>query len=180
MRDPSSSQEQVPVAALTCVSSTCRPVRSWRASSPTIQIFWAASTWQSPTGPSAFIVGGGTGNTNLSSSATRFVPMFSSNSNASEAAVNVAVPVAGTLSNLDVRLDGAAGASTPYTFNIRINGGDAGNAACTITGATATSCTDAVTSMAVAAGDLLSIRVVPSSNPTQRRMRWSAKFSAGP
>src|SRR5262245_55991628 len=65
MRDPSSSQEQVPVAALTCVSSTCRPVRSWRASSPTIQIFWAASTWQSPTGPSAFIVGGGTGNTNL-------------------------------------------------------------------------------------------------------------------
>ena len=71
-----------------------------------------------PQAPSAFIVGGSTGTANLSNSAARFVPVFSSNSSASEAAVSVVFPVAGTLSNLDVRLDGTAGASPrAYTFS---------------------------------------------------------------
>jgi hypothetical protein len=127
-------------------------------------------------------VGGGTGTTNLATGAIRFVSMFNSHSNASEAAVNVAVPVAGILSNLDVRLDGAVGAAPrSYTFNIRINGVDAGTPTCVIPGPTATSCADAVTSVAVAAGDLVSIRVVPSATaPTGRTMRWSARFSATP
>jgi hypothetical protein len=134
-----------------------------------------------PAGPSAFVVGGGTGAANLANGAIRSVSMFNSNSSATEAAVNVAIPVAGVLSNLDVRLDGTVGAAPrSYTFNIRINGVDAGNPTCTISGAS-TSCTDALTSVAVAAGDLVSIRVVPSAtNPTARPMRWSARFSATP
>jgi hypothetical protein len=105
--------------------------------------------------------------------------VFSSNSNATEAAVNVVFPVAGILTNLDVRLDGTPGASRSYAFNVRIGGVDAGNPACTITGSS-TSCADAVTSVAIPAGSLVSIRVVPSGTPTGRTMRWSARFSATP
>jgi hypothetical protein len=107
--------------------------------------------------------------------------MFNSSVNATEAAVNVSIPVAGILSNLDVRLDGTAGAGArSYTFNIRINGVDTGNPSCVISGAL-TSCSDPLTSVAVAAGDLVSIRVVPSATaPTARPMRWSARFSATP
>jgi hypothetical protein len=129
-----------------------------------------------------FIVGGGTGTANLPTGAAgSFVSMFNSLVNANEAFVNVAVPVAGTLSNLDVRLNGTVGAAPrSYTFNVRVNGVDVGTPTCTISGAL-TSCTDAVTSVAVGAGDLVSIRVVPSATaPTARMMRWSARFSATP
>jgi hypothetical protein len=91
--------------------------------------------------------------------------------------------VAGTLSNLDVRLNGDVGNEPrSYTFNIRIDGVDAGNPMCTIAGPSATTCTDALTSVAVPAGALVSIRVAPSSlpQPSARRMRWSARFSATP
>jgi hypothetical protein len=108
--------------------------------------------------------------------------MFNSTLNATESAVDVAIPVGGTLSNFDVRLNGAVGAAPrSYAFNIRINGQDAGNPTCTIPGPTASSCADTLTSVTVAAGDLLSIRVVPSTPaPTARTMRWSARFSASP
>jgi hypothetical protein len=112
----------------------------------------------------------------------RFVSAFNSSLNATETLASVVFPVAGTLSNFDVRLDGAVGnaATRMYTFNIRINGVDVSMPTCQIIGTTATTCSDAVTSVTVNAGDLVSVRVVPSGTPTARAMRWTARFSAAP
>jgi hypothetical protein len=123
-----------------------------------------------------FIIGGGTGTTNLATGATRFVSMFNSALNASNTAVEVAVPVAGSITSLDVRLNDTAGAAPrSYMFAVSVNG-VASTVACSISGA-ATSCASA-NSVAVVAGDRISIQVTPSSPaPTGRTMRWSAQFT---
>jgi hypothetical protein len=135
---------------------------------------------QGVAGPSAFIVGGGTGTQNLSAGADRFVPMLNSLSTATESAAQQAVPIAGTLSKLQTRLDGNAGAASSgksYVVTVRKNGVSTG-VTCTIL-ETATTCSDIANTVAFAAGDLISVLVTPSaSNPTARAMHWSAQFSA--
>jgi hypothetical protein len=120
-------------------------------------------------------LGGGTGQSNLARSAVRFVPAYYSSVDASEAAVDQAMPAAGTISNLRVRLSGAPGAGTSYTFLVRKNGVDTA-VTCTVSG-TATECSDLANSIAFSAGDLISVRSEPTSNPAARTMRWTATFS---
>ena len=125
------------------------------------------------------IVAGGTGTSNLSGSATRFVGALYSNVNANESAVDQVMTVAGLLSDLYVRLDGSPGGTSSYTFTVRKNGLDA-TLTCAISGAS-TSCSDTnpANSVSFSAGDLISVKSVPSAtNPTARSMRWTAKFSA--
>jgi hypothetical protein len=99
---------------------------------------------------------------------------------AAETAVQQAVPVAGTLSLLYVRIDGTAGTAgsgRSYTVTIRLNGTDT-SVSCVILD-TATSCSDLSNSVTFAAGDLISVVAVPSAvNPIARTMRWTARFSA--
>jgi Collagen triple helix repeat (20 copies) len=131
-----------------------------------------------PQGPSAIIIGGGTGSANLSGSANRFVPAFYSNVNANENAVSQVMAISGELSSLYVRLDNSPGSTDSYTFTVRKNGLDS-TLSCTIIGS-ATSCMDTnlAHSLTFDAGDLISIKAVPSSpSPTARAMHWTAKFA---
>jgi hypothetical protein len=59
---------------------------------------------------------------------------------------------------------------------VRVSGADTA-VACTIAGGIATTCANTVNSVAVAAGATMSIRDGSTSNPTDRRMRWTARFA---
>ncbi len=126
------------------------------------------------------ILGGGSGTTNLQFGNTNYVSMLNSYRSATESDVEQMMPVAGTLSNLYVRLDGAAGAAgsgRSYTFTVRKNGTTDTAVTCTVL-ETATLCSDTTNSATFSAGDLISIKSDPSATaPTARAMRWSAKFA---
>jgi outer membrane protein assembly factor BamB len=124
----------------------------------------------------AFIIGGGTGSVNLQGASTNYVPMFNSNRSAVESEVQQFMPVAGTVSNFYVNLDGSPGTSRWYTFVVRKNGADT-PLTCTIAD-TDTTGSDLTNSVSFAAGDYISIMSTPSAaNPTGRSMLWTAKFS---
>jgi outer membrane protein assembly factor BamB len=124
----------------------------------------------------AFIIGGGTGSVNLQGASTNYVPMFNSNRSAVESEVQQFMPVAGTVSNFYVILDGSPGTSRWYTFVVRKNGADT-PLTCTIAD-TDTTGSDLTNSVSFAAGDYISIMSTPSAaNPTGRSMLWTAKFS---
>jgi hypothetical protein len=107
--------------------------------------------------------------------------MFDSESGANETDVQQAIPVAGSLTALNVRLDGITGppaSGDSYTITVRLNGADTG-LTCTIS-EIARTCADLADTITVAAGDLITIGVIPSSpaRPTARSLRWTALFSA--
>jgi hypothetical protein len=90
-------------------------------------------------------------------------------------------PVAGTISQLNVRMLAAPGsggggsASDNYVFNVRKNGANTG-VTCTITGQTAVTCSDLVNTVAVAVGDTIALQAVPGSSPNQEpSIAWSVK-----
>jgi hypothetical protein len=132
---------------------------------------------QGPSGTGATIIGGGTGNANLAGGANRFVAAFFSHVNATENVVDQAMAVGGTVSNLYIRLDGSPGSSGSYTFTVRKNGADTTLGCMIPESATSCSDTDAAHSVSFNAGDLLAIKAVPTSSPSGRGMRWSAKFA---
>jgi hypothetical protein len=106
--------------------------------------------------------------------------MLDSLRTATESIAQQEITVAGTLSKLRVRIDGAAGTAgsgKSYTITVRVNGLDTA-VTCTIL-ETATTCSDSAHTLTLNAGDLISLGVVPSaSNPTVRALRWTAQFSA--
>ncbi|MGH9364833.1 MAG: hypothetical protein ACRD1B_06155, partial [Thermoanaerobaculia bacterium] len=97
-----------------------------------------------------------------------------------ESDVEQIMTVSGTLAALNVRLNGSPdnGAGTQsYAFTVRKNGADTSPAVtCTIS-ETATSCSDNTNSASFSAGDLISIKSVPSGTPAARRMRWTAAYN---
>jgi hypothetical protein len=123
----------------------------------------------------ASIIGGGTGMNDLSRNSTNYVPMFDTGTSDTESDVQQFIPVAGTVSNFYVTLDGSPGSSSSYTFVIRINSEDT-LVTCTISG-TETTGSDLTNSVSFAAGDYISIMVTPASMPTAVSMRWTAQFS---
>lgn len=82
---------------------------------------------------------------------------------ADEAGGTMVVAAAGTLRNLTIRLDTAPGAGKSRTFVLRINGVDSG-VTVTISDA-ATTGRDIVNSVAVAAGDKLTLKSTPTGTP---------------
>jgi len=122
------------------------------------------------------IIGGGTGTTNLQGASINYVPMFESNRSQVENENQQFMPVAGTVSNFYVILNGSPGTNHWYTFVVRKNGANT-PVTCTISGA-ATTGSDLTDSVSFAAGDYISIMVTPSAaNPTGRLMLWTAQFS---
>jgi hypothetical protein len=122
-----------------------------------------------------YIIGGGTGSVNLQGASINYVPMFESNRSQVENENQQFMPVAGTVSNFYVILNGSPGNNHWYTFVVRKNGADT-PVTCTIAG-TNTTGSDLTHSVSFAAGDYISIMVTPSAaNPTGRVMLWTAKF----
>ena len=111
---------------------------------------------------------------------TTFFSLFNPPSmiaNATEALVQQELTVAGTLSNLRIRLaaNNAVSSST-YTFTVRKTGVNTA-VTCQI-GNGQSSCVDSTHSVAFLAGDLISISAVPSATqPTDSLdVRWTAKY----
>jgi hypothetical protein len=80
----------------------------------------------------------------------------------------------GTIKDLQVRLEGSPGAGKSYAFTLMI-GASAQTLTCTISG-TDTTATDVTHTVAVAAGNLVSIRCVASGTPTARVAAWNCVF----
>lgn len=78
-----------------------------------------------------------------------------------EAAVDVAAPAAATVANLQVGISAAPGAGNSYVFTLR-DGGVSQTLTCTISGASATSCSDTTHSVNIAKGDLIAWQIVSS------------------
>jgi hypothetical protein len=98
-----------------------------------------------------------------------------------EGGVQFPVSVAGTLGTLAVKMQSAPGngGSDFYTFNVRKNGATA--ISCTITGTTATTCTNLVNTTTVVVGDLLALQVVPGSGGStpnnEPAISWSVRVT---
>ncbi len=123
-----------------------------------------------------FIIGGGTGTLNLQANPINYVPMFNSSRSAVESENQQFMPVAGTVSNFYVILNGSPGNTHSYTFVVRRNQLDT-VVTCIIMNLDTTG-SDLTHSVSFDAGDYISIKVTPSAaNPTGRSMLWTAQFS---
>jgi hypothetical protein len=120
---------------------------------------------QGPTGEGILVTGLTT--RNASTSATSYLgPFLTSSPTSTESNVQQIMPIAGTIANLAVKIGTAPGSgSNSYTLTIRKNGA-AGSPSltCEIEGSS-TSCIDSTHTLSFAAGDLLSLQIVPASNP---------------
>jgi hypothetical protein len=96
-----------------------------------------------------------------SSAGTTYISVGGStnNSNALETVVQTPVSATGTASTLYARVALAPGSGNSYVFTFRDNGSDT-SLTCTISGASATSCSDTTDTASVTAGDLVDYSIV--------------------
>jgi hypothetical protein len=134
-----------------------------------------------PQGPSAMIIGGGGEDTEIDDG-TLYLGMFTDRSGSSESQVQQVMTVAGTVTNLHVRLNSTlSGSQTPvYTFTMRVNGSTPANPLTCQIQSGEIACSDTTNAVTFAVGDLISIMVVDSGNPNMRDVRWTAKFTPAP
>ncbi|HEV3473790.1 MAG TPA: hypothetical protein VG602_00240 [Actinomycetota bacterium] len=122
-------------------------------------------------------MGGGAG-VITGDSGNEFIGMYTYpfSATTSEGIAQQAMPVAGTLSKLYIRLGTAPGANSSWRFVVRKNGTDQA-LACDIS-ASAISCDDSNRSVGFSEGDLISIRAfnVSGANPANSSVRWTAKY----
>ncbi len=84
----------------------------------------------------------------------------------------------GTLSDMRVKVNVASGAGNSYLWKLRLNGADTGLTV-TISGASAKTGQDLVNSVAVVAGDRVSISLAPTSTPSlSTRTTWTFLFTS--
>jgi hypothetical protein len=119
------------------------------------------------------IFGGGSGTQSLNTAAgsTYVAAGAFGTSTSSSSAVAVPIPISGIVNNLQVRLSGVAGNGRQYLFTVLRNGSASG-LTCTVSGSSATTCTD-TDSTVWGAGDTIALQSTPSSNPTARTVTWS-------
>jgi len=126
------------------------------------------------------VIAGGSGATNTTSNATTFQSPGGVFNAASNAAAAITLPTSGTLSNLNVTVSSAPAAGKQWVVTVFRNGSASGtpaNLSCTISGAAATTCSDAADSISYSSGDTMSVQIAPSGNPTATVLRWTAKLS---
>jgi hypothetical protein len=90
--------------------------------------------------------------------------------------------VGGTISNLFVDLEGAPRAGGSWTFTIRRQSGSEATQStavtCQVSGEGATACNSGSAAVAFAAGDLLSLEVIPVGEPDAwASARWSVSLT---
>jgi len=110
---------------------------------------------------------------NLSNTATQYLGP-DSGPNATEVNRSWVVPVAGTLTRMYAWCNGSPGGTADYTFSVMQNGAYASGLDVTVTHPLGYGTTSG--SIAVAAGDRLSIRSVPQGTPTARLAKVSLVF----
>lgn len=94
-----------------------------------------------------------------------------------ETAQQQIIPDAGTFDNLYVKLAGSPGAGKSYQFTLMVNG-VASALTCTVSD-TNTTASDTSNSVSVSAGDLVSLRCVPSGTPTAREVNgWCIEYTS--
>jgi hypothetical protein len=112
------------------------------------------------------------------SSVTQNSTIYTGTSGACGTEVNCALvwPISGTLKNLNVTANQAAGAGQSYTFTLRIAASDK-TLTCTISGASPQTCTDSTHTEAITAGQLYSIKTVSSVTATNNAVvQWVMEF----
>jgi hypothetical protein len=88
------------------------------------------------------------------------------------------MPIGGTLDQLSIRLGSDPGNGNSWTVVV-MNGTTPSTVTCLISGDSTTTCNDLTHAVAFAAGDLISIRITPTSNPdSATTFRWTARFTA--
>jgi hypothetical protein len=89
------------------------------------------------------------------------------------------MPIAGKIENLAVNIGTAPGGSKSWTFIIRKNGGDTGVTCLMTGGGSNTSCADSTHIAEFSAGDLISLRIHPSSSAPSSwgSARWSVTLN---
>jgi hypothetical protein len=114
------------------------------------------------------------GGGNIDNLNTEFLPFGAFNQSQTESNVRMPVPVAGILSNLQVKLSNSpGGTSKTYVFTLYKNG-VATSVLCTATNVTV--CSDTAHTVTLAAGDTLSLQANPSNQPASGVGTWSVKL----
>ncbi|WP_217647875.1 hypothetical protein [Dokdonella immobilis] len=88
-----------------------------------------------------------------------------------ETKVAIPMPVGGTAGGLQVRTNVSAGGGNNWVFVLYVNG-SATSIGCTIADA-ATNCSDGANSVALTAGDRVTLRQQGNSNPSAASVTWS-------
>jgi hypothetical protein len=118
---------------------------------------------------------GSSSGANVDNGATNFLGFGMGIVSPTESTVQMPMPTAGTVTDLHILLSGDPGASpNQYAFAVMKNG-VATSVTCTV-GTGATSCSDSANTVSFVAGDLISLRSVPTSNPTARSVRFTASL----
>ncbi len=137
----------------------------------------AAPTFQAASGgPSGVITGIGY---SVPTGATKYVlPWAVANSSPKgydasiEFLVEMPVPFTGHIKDLQAVMNGAPGSGNSIQFTLFINGSSTA-LTCTISGASATTAVDATHSVAVSAGDLVTLQLVTSAALANNQASWS-------
>ena len=90
--------------------------------------------------------------------------------------MSIAFPNGGTLSGLQVLAEQSPGTGNSWTLTLRVAGTNS-SVTCTITGNTATRCSDLVNTVAITANQTLSVEISPTSNPQSKPLHWRAIVS---
>ena len=100
------------------------------------------------------------------------------NQSGTESDVHITANAAGTLSNFHVAFTTAPGFGNTWTFTVRKNGSTTTVTCNANNTATTTTVRDPTHTVSFAAGDKLSISIVPASGPSSETwIFWSASFS---
>ncbi len=150
------------IAALLMLGAAAVPARAWLAQggsvvTPTYQVFLAAAT------------------SAASASADNFIPINYSLIPSATDGMYTMFPIAGTLSNMRVRINGTAPAGIQaWTITVRKNGADTA-LTCTV-GSSSSSVCNLNTNVTFAAGDWGNILIHPANTPTVARVQVATLF----
>lgn len=92
---------------------------------------------------------------------------------ATETDVQIVVPTAGTLRDLYIKLQTSPGAAKQYDYVVMLNGSPT---SLTVNLTNATTGNDTTHTVAVVAGDVISIKCTPTGTPTSSRPAWGLVF----
>jgi hypothetical protein len=131
-------------------------------------------------GSSLMLISGLTNASSDSTSSSRYLGPFQTSAvSNSESGVQQVVPVAGTVSDLYVRLGNdpnTGGGVQKWTFSVRRNGSSSGAVSCEISDTDSTC--SSTTKLSFAAGDLISLQASPSGNPSGwSTLRWGVTLT---
>jgi len=130
-----------------------------------------------PPGPGGFSIFYGQSTNNLRNVSNRYISMVLSASAvtfSSREDVQVKVPVAGTLTNLRVKLEDDPGTGNEYMFTVIRSSNTSTALTCTISCNSQTECTDDSNSVDLIAGELIVLEANPDSFPSSDEVLYNS------